>query len=66
MGIRNFKGGIIMRRFDIGEDGRGTFVHNNKRCLVIRDAGSAETETRFYDIVKEKKDKRGLPILIVK
>ena len=54
-----------MRRFDL-EDGRGTFVFQNKRCLVIRDAGSAETETSFYDIVKEKKDKRGLPILIVK
>ena len=54
-----------MRRFDL-EDGRGTFVHNNKRCLVFRDAGSAITDSCFFDIVKEKKDKRGLPILIVK
>ena len=54
-----------MRRFDL-EDGRGTFVFQNKRCLVIRDAGSAITNSKFYDIVKEKKDKRGLPILIVK
>jgi hypothetical protein len=48
------------------EDGKATFFYNGKKCLALRQKGTEETGTRMYELVSERKDKRGLPLKILR
>jgi len=46
------------------KDGKATFFVGGKKCLALRQKGSQITGTRMFELVSDKKDKRGLPLRI--